>query len=51
MSRLVPPVTCAFAILCATLSTITGAAARADEEKYLSDVVQLTTGFDRAGEA
>ena len=51
MTRLVPPAVCIVATLCALFAASTRAAARADDEKHLSDVVQLTSGFDRAGEA
>ncbi len=51
MTRLVSSAACGFAILCAMFAASPRADARADQEKHLSDVVQLTSGFDRAGEA
>ena len=54
MKRLmIPTAACGFAIACAVvaLSCARRAEARVDQEKCLTDVIELTSGFDRAGEA
>jgi Tol biopolymer transport system component len=53
MKRLIPTAACGFAIACALIALSCGrrAEARVEQEQCLADVLQLTTDFDRAGEA